>query len=330
MNIPTLLVKIAALTGHPIPMAAQAAVFDDTGGVHLRADAREQIRAVRGVRMVRGVEYAHRTGADGASLSLRLDVVAPSGDSPHPLVVYIPGGGFVRSVRGGGLRMRRHIAAQGYAVASIEYRTAVHGATYTEGIADVRAAIAHLRSHASEYGIDPQRVAVWGESAGGYLAAIVGATDARDRREGEPPLLAVIDKFGGSALGRIAEGFDAEMVAKMQSPDNPIARYIHGPAGGSLTDDSDALCWSDPATHLTSSTPPFLLFHGSDDRMISPVQTGALHQALRAAGVDSTWYIIDDAGHGDLAVKGGEERFWTTVPMLRLMTDFLDRTVGDR
>lgn len=330
MNFPTMMVKIAALAGHPIPMAAQAAAFDDTEGVHVRADASEQIRRGRGVRGARGIEYARRAGADGAPLPLRLDVLAPTGSGSHPLVVYIPGGGFVRSARAGGARMRRHIAAHGYVVASIEYRTVVHAATWTDGIADVRAAIAHLRRHARDYGIDPQRVAVWGESAGGYLAAMTGVNDARDRQEDEAPLLAVIDKFGGSALGRIAEGFDRGMVAKMQGPGSPIARYVHGPGGGSLVDDSDALRQADPATLVSPSTAPFLLFHGSDDRMISPVQTGALHRALRAASVDSTWFIIDGAGHGDLAAKGGEEKFWTTVPMMRLMTDFLDRTVRHR
>jgi acetyl esterase/lipase len=70
------------------------------------------------------------------------------------------------------------------------------------------------------------------------------------------------------------------------------------------------------------------LFHGSDDHLISPVQTAALHHALRAAGADSTRYLVVGAGHGDIAVKGGEEKYWTTVPMLRIMTDFLDHTLA--
>jgi acetyl esterase/lipase len=254
----------------------------------------------------------------------------PKDGGPHPLVVYIPGGGFVRASKVTGGRMRRHVAAAGYVVAAIEYRTTEHGATYAEGMADVRAAIAYLRSHAAEYGIDRDRVALWGESAGGHLAAMVGVTDERDRDPADAPLLAVIDKFGASALDRIAEGFDEGTVATVYAPGNPIARYVHGPTARLVTDDLDALRAADPATHLSAAAPPFLLFHGSEDLLVSPVQSATLHRALRAAGADSTWYLVDGAGHGDLAVKAGEDKFWTTVPMMQLIIDFLDRTVRDR
>ena len=332
MNVPTLMTKIASLMGHPIPISTQSAPFDDTGSIHIPADARDQIPSVSGLRSIRNVEFARRDGVGrkGAPLPLRLDLLIPKGTDPRPLVVYIPGGGFVRAVRGGGARMRRYVAAAGYVVASVEYRTVMHGATYVDGLADVRAAIDHLRANAVEYGIDPTRVAVWGESAGGYLAAMIGVTDQRDRGPEDAPILAVVDKFGGSALERLGEGFDDATVAKIQAPGNPIARYVHGPSAQLITDDQDALTASNPSTHLSPSTPAFLLFHGSDDRLISPVGTAALHQALTTARIDSTWYVIDSAGHGDLAVKGGEEKYWTTVPVMTLITTFLDRTVRDR
>ena len=69
----------------------------------------------------------------------------------------------------------------------------------------------------------------------------------------------------------------------------------------------------------------FLHFHGSDDRIIFPVQTQHLHAALRTAGADSTRYLVTGAGHGDIAVKAGEEKLWTTEPMLAISTGFLER-----
>ena len=332
MNIPTLMTKIAALRGHPIPISSQAAPLDTDDSEVIDASAEGQIRSAKDVAVLRNVEFARFTGArpNGSDVILRMDIMKPRALGRHPLVVYIPGGGFVVAAKIGGARMRRYVAAAGYVVASVEYRTTSHGSIYVDGIADVRAAMGFLRAHADEYGIDPSRVAVWGESAGGYLASMVGVTNRNERLDpdGAGDVLAVVNKFGGSSLGRLAEGFDPATVAATGAEGNPIARYVHGPQAKFIDDNPAALKAADPETYVTAATPPFLLFHGSDDRLISPVQTAALHRALRAAGAESTRYIVVGAGHGDIAVKGGEEKFWTTAPMMRIITDFLDRTLG--
>ena len=325
MNTPTLMVKVAGLLGHPLPISTHPAAFDDSGSIHLPADIREQAARPSRVRAKNNIRFARAVRPDGRERPLRLDLLMPEAPGRHPLVVYIPGGGFVRAAKAGGRRMRRYIAAAGYVVASIEYRTTLDGATYRDGMSDVWAAVGHLTAHADEYGVDPQRIALWGESAGGYLAAMVGVTARSERGEEGNAILAVIDKFGGSALDRLAEGFDEATIAAVYAPGNSIARYVNGPEARLITDDPDALRAADPAAQVTPDAPAFLLFHGSDDRIISPVQTGLLHHALRAADVPSAWYIVDGAGHGDLAVKGGEEKYWTTEPMLRLLADFLDR-----
>ncbi len=327
MNTPTLAIKIAALFGRPIAVSTRPAAFDDTGGIRIAADRRDQLPRARGLRSRNGVEYARRTRPDGSLRWLRLDLVRPEAAGPLPLVVYLPGGGFVRAIRLGGRRLRRRVAEAGYVVASVEYRTTMDAATYVDGMSDVRAAIDHLRRHADEYGIDPGRIALWGESAGGYLAAMVGVgADGTD----DPAILAVVDMFGASALDRVAEGFDDAMVAKVAEPGDSIARYAQGPDARHVDDDEARLRAADPVSHVSAAAPAFLLFHGSDDRIVSPVQTGILHRALRAAGADSTWCIVDGAGHGEIAVKPGEEKDWTTVPMMKRVTDFLERTVRER
>jgi dipeptidyl aminopeptidase/acylaminoacyl peptidase len=98
--------------------------------------------------------------------------------------------------------------------------------------------------------------------------------------------------------------------------------------GVALADAREAVLDADPASYATAAAPPFLLFHGSDDRIVSPVQTAHLHSALRAAGADSTRYLVRGAGHGEIAVTSGEEKFWTTEPMLKIATDFLDRVLA--
>ena len=226
--------------------------------------------------------------------------------------------------------MRRYVASAGFVVASVEYRTTRHGATYRDGIADVRAAIAYLVDHAGEFGIDPGRIAVWGESAGGYLAAMVGVTNGDRQFDPHPKgrVLAVVDKFGGSALERLAEGFDDVTAAATYAPGSAPARYVHGPDATLISENEVELRAADPTSYVDAGTPPFLLFHGTDDRLISPVQTEYLHHVLLAAGVDSTRYLVVGAGHGDIAVKSGEDKYWTTVPMMHLIVDFLRRTLG--
>jgi acetyl esterase/lipase len=332
VNVPTLMTKIAALRGHPIPVSTQSVPLDPHGSEVIRADARGQVKRAKGVRRVANIEYVRHVGASakGAPLGLRLDLLIPKAQGAHPLVVYVPGGGFVVSPKIAAARMRRYVASAGYVVASVEYRTTRHGATYVEGVTDIRSAISYLRAHAEEYAIDIDRIAVWGESAGGYLAAMVGLTNDEDRLNPDgTKISAVIDKFGASSLDRLAEGFDREAMAATYAPGSAIARYIHGPQARLVSDNQARVKAADPITYVSSTAPPFLLFHGSDDRLVSPVQTALLHAALRSCGADSTRYLVEGAGHGDIAMRSGEEKFWTTATMMDILVNFLRRTLGE-
>ena len=233
---------------------------------------------------------------------LRLELHTPAVPGRSPLVVYLPGGGFVVAPLTMGRRERAFIAATGYAVASVEYRTTRQRATYADALADVQAAIGFLIGQADEYGIDPDRLAVWGESAGGYLASLVGLTDSRVR--------AVVDQFGASDLARIGEGFDQRMQAALADPRHPVRRYRAAEAN--------------PIDLIRPGAPAFLLLHGDDDRIIPPAQTLRLHQALRAADIDSTHYLLAGAGHGRLALNRRQARQWTTVSVMMLIQRFLD------
>jgi acetyl esterase/lipase len=123
MNIPTLMTKIAALQGHPIPISSHAALYDATDSTVVVADAAHQVRpSRRGVRQVRNREFARVAGKDGTTVALRMDVLIPEGDGPHPLVISVPGGGFVRAPKVGAPTVRRHLAQSGFVVASTARR----------------------------------------------------------------------------------------------------------------------------------------------------------------------------------------------------------------
>jgi acetyl esterase/lipase len=188
-------------------------------------------------------------------------------------------------------------------VASIQYRTVLDGATYKDSVADVKAAIRYLRANAKAYGIDPDHVAVWGQSAGSYLAAMAGVTgnvtafDQSDDRGPSSSVQAEVDEFGPADLGKAAVDFDPSTQAAYAQPENPIAAFVLG-SPGRLVDSPVAAGPANPASYISRSTPPFLILHGDDDRLVSPSQTATLHRALQAAGIDSTRYVLHGANHG--------------------------------
>jgi len=286
------------------------------------------------LRATEGIVFATRPLGDGSVLDLRLDLVRPDSDEPLPLVVYVPGGAFLMSPRDSAAELRRFVAENGFVVASIEYRTSLQGATYVAGVEDVRAAVRYLRAHADQHFIDPARVGVWGESAGGYLAAMAGATNGdsefadSEASQISGDVQAVVDKFGGANLARIAADFDAVTQEFFAGPDNSIAWYIFGQGSGKrFAEHPEQTRHADPATHISPLTPPFLLFHGTDDHLVSPSQTHELHEALRAAGIESTRYLLDGARHGDLGFLGDVESGlpWTTQEVMGLIVEFLDK-----
>ncbi|MCU1683987.1 MAG: alpha/beta hydrolase [Amycolatopsis sp.] len=267
---------------------------------------------------------------------LKLDVIVPKTGGTKPLVVYVSGGGFVQSIKEAALDQRTFIAEAGYVVASVQYRTTTTGATYRDAVSDVKAAIRYLRAHADEYGINPAKVGVWGESAGGYLAAMTGTTngvktfEAGDNLDQRSDVQAVVDKFGPSDLTKIQADFDPATQEAYVGPGGSTAAFVYGPDSGmAIGADPAAVAGANPATYVDSASPAFLLFHGDDDRIISPSQTLLLHTALRAKGVDSTRYVLSGAGHGDLAaILGGDPESalpWTTAEVVGEIVAFFGK-----
>jgi acetyl esterase/lipase len=143
------------------PMATTVAPSDTSTSIVLHVDGDPQIQcATTGRTSKTGIVYSSPQLGDGTMLPLQLDVLAPTGATPKPLVVFVPGGGFVTALKDGALDLRSYVADAGFVVASIQYRTIMNGAVYTDGIADVKAAIRFLRANATAYGIDPTAVAV--------------------------------------------------------------------------------------------------------------------------------------------------------------------------
>jgi acetyl esterase/lipase len=319
-----------------IILARSIAPSDDSTSIVIPPSIEPQIRiGTVGVTAHTNIVYATRQDADGRDLQLRLDLLVPQAAGERPVVVYLSGGGFVLSNKEAAFERRSYVAEAGFAVASIEYRTVQNGATYRDAVADVKTAIRYLRAHATDYNLDTAKIAVWGESAGGYLAAMTGTTNAI--AEFETPdypghsseVHAVVNQFGLSNMLTFTDDVDPETRTALLRPGTAAAAFIFGPAANrSLADDPDAVTAADPATYVTAQTPPFLHFHGTADNVVPPGQTLLLHTALLDHGVETTRYVLTGAKHGDLSAMLGEPQAalpWSTEETLGYITAFLTK-----
>jgi len=318
----------------PKPPIAASVTPSDTGSSRvIQPDRHDQIRCGKTpVKSIDNIVYATPRLRNGKSASLTLDLLIPGSARKSTVVVYVPGGGFVVAGKEGALNLRTFVAEAGFTVASIQYRTTRDGANYRDGVEDVKAAIRYLRAHAAQHGIDAKRVVVWGESAGGYLAAMVGVTnDDHSFEAGEDlnqssAVQGVIDDFGASDISKIAADFDSATQATMYRNEG-LVQYIGGAPGSKTLDANIARTSANPLTYIKPNAPPFLLFHGNQDKMVSPTQSLMLHEALTAAGVQSTRYIVDGAAHGDLAFMGDRQSglLWSTNKVMSLIVGFLNQ-----
>jgi acetyl esterase/lipase len=308
------------------PMATSIAPTDTTSSVILHPDPTRQITCGKvQTSAFNDIVFAHPTLSNRKSIELKLDILVPQPQKTRPLVLYVTGGGFSRAPKEAALNLRTYVAEAGFVVASLQYRTDSDGATYRDGISDVKSAVRYLRANAREYGIDPEHIAVWGESAGGYLAAMAGLTngskvfDTGEHLEQSSDVQAVIDKFGASNISQIASDFDAKTKADYAGT-NSVMRYVG----------QDIDTRANPLTYISAKAPPFLIMHGSKDRLVSPSQTLTLHNALLAAGANSTRYVLEGADHGDLAFMGDKKSglAWSAKESMGIIVEFLKHSLG--
>jgi len=326
-----LLFRIGVLPAPPI--AGSITPSDTSTSIVIHPDRSDQIQCGKTpIRSVKNIVYAVPKRPDGKSTSLEMDILVPEPVSKRTVVVYVPGGGFIVAAKESALNLRTYVAEAGFVVASVQYRTTRDGATYRDGVEDIKAAIRYLRANAGEYGFDADGVVVWGESAGGYLAAMTGVTnndsafDPDADRNHRSDIQGVIVDFGASDMSKIAADFDAPTQHAIYSSEG-LVQYIGKSTGGNTLDAGIATTAANPLTYIHANAPPFLILHGNQDRLVSPSQTLILHDALVAAGVRSTRYVVDGAGHGDLAFMGDAQSglLWSTNTVMNLIVNFLNR-----
>ena len=152
--------------------------------------------------------------------------------------------------------------------------------------------------------------------------------DVGDNLNESSDVQAVVDQFGPSELSKVAADFDIATQQAKYLPGNPLAKFVFGPGTKlSIEDDPSAVRAADPATYISSATPPFIELHGSHDQLVSPSQTLLLHTALRAKGIPSTRYVVQEANHGDMPFirNASAAPLWSTKTVMGIIVDFLDK-----
>jgi acetyl esterase/lipase len=240
---------------------------------------------------------------------ITLDLYTPAkSGAAKPLVIYVHGGGWM----GGTARnaaayanfpaVLADLASRGYVVASLNYRLGGE-AKAPAATQDVDAAIRWLKAHAAEYGIDKSRVAIWGGSAGGQLAALA-ATDCTPS-DGK----AESDCVQAAAI----------WYGLFDIPSQAGAPAYFGSDGPK----------SSAVTYLDAKDPPFLLIHGTDDRTVPVVQSREMIKKLKALGIKSDFIELPGIDHSWIG-KTPAETTAAHVKALQATFDFFDATVGKK
>ena len=207
-----------------------------------------------------------------------------------PVVMYVHGGGWTGGDKtaGAGANEIPEMIKRGYLVVSVNYRLAPQY-KFPAMIEDVKCAVRYLRAKASDYGLDPDKIGVWGGSAGGHLVALLGTADASAGFEGSSGYLdqssrvqAVVDFFGPAELNTMFRGHQVDVMEN---------------AFGVTDSESQVLKAASPVTYISRDDPPFLIFHGDKDTVVPFNQSQILYNRLIAAGVTATLIKVENAGH---------------------------------
>lgn len=222
----------------------------------------------------------------------KLDLYLPKdAKAPTPLLIDIHGGGWYHGVKESHYDFDVFFK-QGWAVANVEYRLASQSRA-PAAIEDVRCALIYLLRNAAQLNVNPEKVIVMGNSAGGHLAMMagfLGSNRAFDKNcdgfEGIK-VFAVIDKYGGADL-RNPEKWATKSLKIW------VKEKIINP--GFLRSIS-------PITYIDRNTPPVIIIHGNRDQLIDYSQSEALAKELSNNGVRHEFVTIEGGGHGQFSQK---------------------------
>jgi len=240
---------------------------------------------------LKDIVFAHTSEKE-----LKMDIYFPENkQESRSVLMWIHGGGW----KAGSKKncKLKWLVEHGYVVASVSYRFSQE-AKFPAQIHDCKAALRYLKANANKYGLDKNRIAVSGASAGGQLAALM-ATSADDEfldgklgdYSNETTQVPVVIDFYGASDFLLREKNQPEKV-------NKKGGVVYELLGGAVQDKRELAKKASAAHQVGKGDSAILIIHGSQDKVVLPGQSKRLHEAYQIKGLNSQLHIIDGAGHG--------------------------------
>ena len=225
-------------------------------------------------------------------------------EKPMPVLVFVHGGGFVGGDKSAENIHLMRFAKRGYFCASINYRSA-YEKHFPGQLEDCKCAIRFLRAHAKDYNLDADHIGVWGSSAGGNLVAMLGVTGGMKEFEGtggwekySSRVQAVVDYYGMTdfmAIDELVKQGRATQRFMDRTGNDSVSHLL----GVQKWWENPELCRkASPTTYASKDDAPFYIFHGDQDPLTNHEQGELLNERLRAAGVQSDFYLVKGGKHG--------------------------------
>jgi acetyl esterase/lipase len=237
----------------------------------------------------------------------KLDIYQPKcGKQPVPVLLYFHGGGWIMSDKQEGIKsLAEQMLAAGYAFISANYRFSSE-AKFPAQIQDAKAVVRWIRANSAKYWFDSSKIVTGGDSAGGYLAALLGTSggiaDLEDlslgNSEQSSRVNAVIDWFGPlDFLSMDIQHTSLGQQGNHSDPDSPESQFI----GGSINDFAEKCRKANPINYLKPDNPPFFIIHGKADGAVPYLQSVTLADKLKSTlGVGKVHLeLVENAGHLD-------------------------------
>ncbi|HWL95097.1 MAG TPA: alpha/beta hydrolase [Phycisphaerae bacterium] len=265
------------------------------------------------VKWLDNIEYSN----NGPASSLALDIALPRGlKGPKPLVVWIHGGGWVIGSRKLMRPLCEFTTSLGYVSATISYRLARSDVKFPLPVHDVTEAVQFLRKNARKYRIDPEKIVIGGESAGGHLALMVGLCDDPEIVGAEP-----LARLNSPIRGIVNIYAPTELTSLYESSGIIAPAVIRRLLGCKPDECPETYAAASPVTYLRPTSPPILVLHGNWDSIVPYQQSEALIDACRKSGAPVEMGAVRHAEHAWVA----RPRAATAISTLPLTAHFLGR-----
>lgn len=224
-----------------------------------------------------------------------LDIyLPPNPQGKIPLIIWVHGGGWLSNDKYADMGYMKEtisdLMKEGYALASIDYRFSTQ-AVFPAQMLDCNTAISFLIDHAAEYGLDRDRFALMGFSAGGHLASMLALS--KNQNIDDFFLPATNRNFSFKAVVDFYGPADLTLFPGANDPKSPEGLLI----GAAPLDRPDLAKMASPVSFVDENDPPFLIIHGENDDLVSPMQSYLLNSWLQVKGIRSELMIVPGAPH---------------------------------